>query len=101
VCEKLAEAIKEAADHMQPARVKIATGQAHGKIAYNAYAEKLYDPRCDVIQFLTGESAPIATLVNYACHPEVIGAARESPRPISSARCTTGSRSRKPASASS
>jgi len=73
VCAKLAEAINEAAARLQPAHVKIATGPARGKIAYNAYAEKLYDPRCHVIQFLSADSAPIATLVNYACHPEVIG----------------------------
>ena len=52
VCVKLAEAINEAVDHLQPAKVKIATGKAQGKIAYNYYAEKLYDPRCHVIQVL-------------------------------------------------
>jgi hypothetical protein len=74
VCARLAAAVEEAAGHLQAARVKIATGIARGKIAYNAYAEKLYDPRCDVIQLLNADSMPIATLVNYACHPEVIGA---------------------------
>jgi hypothetical protein len=73
VCAKLADAINEAVGNLQPARVKIATGPARGKIAYNAYAERLYDPRCHVIQFLNAEAKPIATLVNYACHPEVIG----------------------------
>lgn len=73
VCAKLADAINEAAGNLQSARVKIATGQARGKIAYNYYAEKLYDPRCHVIQFLNAESKPIATFVNYACHPEIIG----------------------------
>jgi hypothetical protein len=74
VCKKLADAINEAVEKLQPAHVKIATGKARGKIAYNYYAEQLYDPRCDVIQFLDSESKPIATFVNYACHPEVIGA---------------------------
>jgi len=73
VCVKLAEAINEAVDHLQSARVKIATGKAQGKIAYNYYAEKLYDPRCHVIQILNAAGEPIATLINYACHPEVIG----------------------------
>jgi hypothetical protein len=73
VCVKLAEAVNEAVDHLQPARVKIATGKAQGKIAYNYYAEKLYDPRCDVIQVLNAAGEPTATLINYACHPEVIG----------------------------
>ncbi len=74
VCKKLADAINEAVDKLQPVHVKIATGNARGKIAYNYYAEQLYDPRCDVIQFLDSEGKPVATFVNYACHPEVIGA---------------------------
>jgi hypothetical protein len=73
VCLKLAEAITEAVDHLQPAKAKIATGKAQGKIAYNYYAEKLYDPRCHVIQVLDTTGAPVATLINYACHPEIIG----------------------------
>ena len=73
VCVKLAEAINEAVDRLQPARVKIATGKAKGKIAYNYYAEQLYDPRCSVIQILDAAGKPTATLVNYASHPEVIG----------------------------
>jgi hypothetical protein len=73
VCGKLAEAINEAVNRLQPAKVKIATGKAQGKIAYNYYAEKLYDPRCHVIQVLNAAGAPLATLINYACHPEIIG----------------------------
>ncbi len=73
ICVKLAEAINEAVDHLQPAKVKIATGKAQGKIAYNYYAEKLYDPRCHVIQVLNAAGTPMATLINYASHPEIIG----------------------------
>ena len=73
VCEKLADAINETVVKLKPSLVKIATGRARGNIAYNYYAEQLYDPRCDVIQFLDHQIKPIATLVNYACHPEVIG----------------------------
>jgi hypothetical protein len=73
VCVRMAEAIHEAATNLQPARLKIATGEAKGKIAYNYYAEQLYDPRCHVIQALDASGKPIATLVNYAIHPEVLG----------------------------
>ncbi len=73
VCARMAEAINEATANLQTARMKIATGQANGKIAYNYYAEQLYDPRCNVIQFLDASGKPFATLVNYAIHPEVIG----------------------------
>ncbi|HVV71123.1 MAG TPA: hypothetical protein VHI52_06445 [Verrucomicrobiae bacterium] len=73
VCEKMAEAIHEAVSTLQPARLKIATAEARGKIAYNYYAEQLYDPRCSVIQVVSMAGKPVATLVNYAIHPEVLG----------------------------
>ncbi|MBI2928709.1 MAG: hypothetical protein HYY24_23855 [Verrucomicrobia bacterium] len=73
VCARMAEAINEAVGKLQPASLKIATGEAKGKIAYNYYAEQLYDPRCHVIQALGADGQPFATLVNYAVHPEVIG----------------------------
>jgi hypothetical protein len=73
VCGRMAEAINEAVEHLEPAGVKIATGEAHGKIAFNYYAEQLYDPRCSVLQFVRPNSQTIATLVNYAIHPEVLG----------------------------
>ena len=73
VCARMAEAIHEAATNLQPVRLKIATGEAKGQIAYNYYAEQLYDPRCHVIQALDASGKPIATLVNYAIHPEVLG----------------------------
>jgi len=73
VCVKLADAINEAVKNLQPATIKIATGKAKGKIAFNYYAEKLYDPRCDVIQVLDTQGKPFITLVNYASHPEIIG----------------------------
>ncbi|HPC95807.1 MAG TPA: hypothetical protein PLU87_12750 [Sedimentisphaerales bacterium] len=73
ICSALAQAIDDASADLQPATVKIATGNAQGRIAYNYYAERLYDPRCHVLQVLGRDRKPIATLVNYACHPEVLG----------------------------
>ena len=73
VCTRMAEAINEAVAKLQPATLKIATGEAKGKIAYNYYADQLYDPRCHVIQALDSTGKPFATLVNYAVHPEVLG----------------------------
>src|SRR5206468_12604799 len=67
------DAINDAISKLQPAAVKIATGIAKGKIAYNYYAPDLYDPRCHVIQFLDSGDKPFITLVNYAVHPEVLG----------------------------
>ena len=73
VVTQMAEAVNEAIGKLQPASLKIATGEAHGKIAYNYYAPQLYDPRCNVIQALDASGKPFATLVNYAVHPEVLG----------------------------
>jgi len=73
VCVKMAEAVNEAVANLQPAVAKINTDEAKGKIAYNYYAPQLYDPRMSVIQIIATGGAPIATLVNYATHPEIIG----------------------------
>ncbi len=78
--QKIADAINEALQGLQPASLKIAEGEAKGKIAYNYYAPQLYDPRCNVIQAIGKEGENkgkvLATLVNYAIHPEVIGSGR-------------------------
>ena len=73
VCNQAAIAINQALDNLQPAQLKIATGEAQGKIAYNYYAPELYDPRMTVIQAIGPDGKTIATLVNYAVHPEVLG----------------------------
>lgn len=77
VCQQAAAAINEAVEKLEPADLKIAVGEAKGKIAYNYYAPDLYDPRCGVIQAIAkkgkNKGKPIVTMVNYAIHPEVIG----------------------------
>lgn len=73
VCVKAAEAINEAIDNLKPAKLKVGTDEAKGKISYNYYAPELYDPRMSVIQALGADDKPIVTLVNYAVHPEVLG----------------------------
>ncbi|MGV3604109.1 MAG: hypothetical protein ACO1N1_23005 [Dyadobacter fermentans] len=77
---QIADAVNEAVGKLEDASLKIAVGDAKGKIAYNYYADQLYDPRCGVIQAVAASGAnrgkAIATLVNYAVHPEVIGSGR-------------------------
>lgn len=73
VCVLAADAVNEAIDAARPARIRTATGEARGKIAYNYYAPDLYDRRMSVIQAQSAEGKTIATLVNYAIHPEVLG----------------------------
>ncbi|MCI0357369.1 MAG: hypothetical protein L0211_02655 [Planctomycetaceae bacterium] len=73
VCRRAAEAVNEALDHLRPARLKVATGEARGRIAYNYYAPDLYDRRLSIIQAVGANGKIAATLVNYAIHPEVLG----------------------------
>ena len=74
---QIADAVNEAYESLQPAELKTAVAEAKGKIAYNYYAPRLYDHRMGVIQAIasSGENKgkPIATLVNYATHPEILG----------------------------
>ena len=78
---QIADAVNEAVAKLEPASIRTAVGIAKGQIAYNYYAPKLYDPRMGVIQAisLSGKNAgkPIATLVNYATHPEILGTSRK------------------------
>ena len=74
--QQVADAVNEANNNLVEATLKIAVGDAKGKIAFNYYAPQLYDPRCGVIQAIGMDEKVIATLVNYAIHPEVIGSER-------------------------
>ena len=73
VVRRTAEAVNEALDGLRPASLRVATAEAQGKIAFNFYAPDLYDRRMGVIQAVGSDGKPIATLVNYAIHPEVLG----------------------------
>uniref|UniRef100_UPI00321732D9 hypothetical protein n=1 Tax=uncultured Draconibacterium sp. TaxID=1573823 RepID=UPI00321732D9 len=78
---QIADAVNEAIKNLEPATLKIAVDEAKGKIAYNYYAPRLYDPRMGVIQAIAtsgdNKGKTIATLVNYATHPEILGTKRK------------------------
>lgn len=74
VVRQAAAAINDALDQMQPAELRVATGIAQGRIAYNYYAPDLYDRRVSVLQVRSlADGKTIGALVNYAIHPEVLG----------------------------
>lgn len=73
VAGETAAAINEALDSLQGAELRVASGEAKGKIAYNYYAPDLYDRRASVLQVRGLDGRAIGTLVNYAVHPEVMG----------------------------
>ncbi len=74
VCKLAAESLQDALSNLKPAELKVATGEAQGQIAYNYYAPDLYDRRMSVLQAVSTDAKVIATVVNYAVHPEVLGA---------------------------
>lgn len=79
--KQIADAVNEAASKLEPVSLKTSVEKANGQIAYNYYAPELYDKRMGVIQAIatSGKNAgkPIATLVNYATHPEILGTGRK------------------------
>jgi hypothetical protein len=78
---QIADAVNEAVSKLEPASLKTSVDEAKGKIAYNYYAPALYDHRMGVIQTIAtsggNKGKPIATLVNYATHPEILGTDRK------------------------
>jgi len=79
--KQVADAVNDALSKLEPVSLKTAVGEAKGKIAYNYYAPELYDRRMGIIQAIatTGKNAgkPVATLINYATHPEILGTSRK------------------------
>lgn len=76
VVEQIGAALNEALDRLEAAELRVGPGEAKGKIAYNYYAPNLYDRRVAVFEPRSVEGHGIATLVNYAIHPEVMGNAQ-------------------------
>ena len=73
VTRQIASALNDALDRLKPAELRVASGNVEGKVAYNYYAPDLYDRRASVLQVRGLDGTTIATLVNYAIHPEVLG----------------------------
>ncbi len=70
---KIARLVDETAAHLQAASIKFATTKDVGRISKNIRIPQVLDTELCVMQVLALEgSKPIATLVNYACHPEIL-----------------------------
>ena len=70
---KIARLVDEAAGRLQPAAIKFASTKDVGRISKNIRIPQVLDTELSVMQVLQAEgSKPIATLVNYACHPEIL-----------------------------
>ncbi|MCS7300569.1 MAG: neutral/alkaline non-lysosomal ceramidase N-terminal domain-containing protein, partial [Fimbriimonadales bacterium] len=72
VIETVAKTVDEAASRLQPATVGFAKTTVEG-VAYNYRIEKILDTEAAVMQFRNkADGKVIATLTNFACHPEVL-----------------------------
>ncbi|MCX7993654.1 MAG: neutral/alkaline non-lysosomal ceramidase N-terminal domain-containing protein [Fimbriimonadales bacterium] len=72
VIETVAKTVDEAASKLQPAVVGFAKTNIEG-VSYNYRIEKILDTEAAVMQFRNkADGKVIATLTNFACHPEVM-----------------------------
>lgn len=72
VIETAARTVDEAASKLQPATVGFAKTNIEG-VSYNYRIEKILDTEAAVMQFRSrSDGKVIATLINFACHPEVL-----------------------------
>ncbi len=72
VIETAAKTVDEAASRLQPATVGFAKTTVEG-VAYNYRIEQILDTEAAVMQFRSkADGKVIATLTNFACHPEVL-----------------------------
>jgi neutral ceramidase len=82
--DRLTESVVEAAQNAQPATLKTGMDEAHininrrertpdGSIIIGNNPAGLIDHSLQVLQVINMDNQPVATLVNYACHPVVMG----------------------------
>ncbi|MBM3474217.1 MAG: hypothetical protein FJX75_13190 [Armatimonadetes bacterium] len=72
VKRRIAATIGEALANTQPAKLRFARAEAPPKTGYNCRERELVDPEISVMQAVTADGKAVGTLVNYACHPEVL-----------------------------
>ncbi len=72
VIETAAKTIDEAASKLQPATIGFAKTRVEG-ISYNYRVKEILDTEAVILQVRSkADNKPIATLTNFACHPEVL-----------------------------
>jgi hypothetical protein len=80
----LAGAVAAAARAVQPVRLRVGHGtgdiaanrrrpRADGRVEMEPYADGPLDSDVAVVRLETPSGKPVATLVNYACHPTILG----------------------------
>jgi len=72
VKQRVGECLNEAVAAMQPARIGFAITHAPERTAHNTNVASVIDPAIDLLVVDDAEGKRLATLVNWACHPEVL-----------------------------
>lgn len=73
ILQAVAITVREADMGAVPARMKAGAGEIPNGAIKNVRVTDMLDLRVEVLQFVAkADGAAIATLVNYACHPEVL-----------------------------
>lgn len=71
--QKVADAIEEAANNLQPAVLRVASASGVGGISRNVRVAQILDTSIAVLQLRNAnDNKTIATVVNYAVHPELM-----------------------------
>jgi len=71
VVNTVAQVIEQAAGSLAPASIKYAGGDLPN-VSKNVNVEAILDPGLAALQAVGADGKPIATLVNFACHPEIM-----------------------------
>ena len=73
VRNKIAELVDRTAASLHPARLKFASTADMPLVSKNIRVPRILDTELSVMQVLSAEDGkPVATVVNYACHPEIL-----------------------------
>jgi hypothetical protein len=70
---RLAAGVALAAERARPAKLTFARAEIPAGVVRNLRTPGVYDPAVEVIEAVAGDGAPIATFVNFGCHPETLG----------------------------
>ena len=71
VVQTVAQVIEEAAGAMKPATIRYAAGDLPG-VSKNVNVAEILDTGIAALQVAGEDAKPVATLVNLACHPEIM-----------------------------
>jgi hypothetical protein len=70
--KKIAALVDETASRLEPAKVRFGRQAEVANCSYNARVQEILDTELLAMQVANPQGKTIATLINFACHPEVL-----------------------------